>query len=372
MQPDISEIGLPIRELQTPALVVDLAVMESNMRRMAEFLAARRVQLRPHAKIHHGCAEIARKQIQTGAIGITCAKLNEAEALCAAGIRDILIANQIVGSRKIERLVKLAGQLDVKVAVDSLENAMDISRQAAVRGVQVGVLVEVNIGQNRCGVAPFQPALELAQGILPLPGLAFKGLMGYDGHCTLKVSAEERGELSRQAYRLLAGTRRLLEEQGIPVPIVSGGGTFTYRYAAEIEGITEVQAGTYLLMDSAFQEHGVNEFDRALSLLTTVTSRPAYPGAEQLAIIDCGKKSMSTALGLPRVKSPAGMNVISLSDEHGRISMQGSPSSLHLGDQLELWVADANGTINQFDRLYAARDGIVEEIWCIPQAGNHT
>jgi D-serine deaminase-like pyridoxal phosphate-dependent protein len=372
MHPDLSDIGLPVQEMDTPALVVDLGVMERNMLHMAAFLAKRRVHLRPHAKIHHATPQIARKQMAAGAIGITCAKLNEAESLCSGGIRDILIANQIVGSRKIERLVNLAAQADVKVAVDNRENAQSISALAGQRGVRVGVLVEVNIGQNRCGVAPYDPALELVDEILRLPGLKFKGLMGYDGHCTLKVSPEERGELSRAAYRLLAGTRHFLEARGIEVAIVSGGGTFTYQYAAEIEGITEVQAGTYLLMDGAFQEHGVYEFERAMSILTIVISRPAYPGAKSLAIVDCGKKSIGTSLGLPEVKSPAGLKCISLSDEHGRVSMEGSPAPIHLGDQVEFWVQDANGTINQFDRIYAVRDGMVEDIWLIPESGNHT
>ncbi len=161
--PDKPEIGLPVVELETPALIVDLRVMENNARVMAEFLSAHEVQLRPHAKIHHATPQIAWKQMQAGAIGMTCAKLTEAEALCAAGIRDILIANQIVGKRKIERLVNLAAQCDVKVAVDSLENAQTIALAASQRGVRVGVLVEVNIGHNRCGVAPFEPALELVE-----------------------------------------------------------------------------------------------------------------------------------------------------------------------------------------------------------------
>ncbi len=205
-----------------------------------------------------------------------------------------------------------------------------------------------------------------------MPGLAFKGLMGYDGHNTLKVTPEERGELSRKAYRLLADTRRFLEARGIEVEIVSGGGTFTYRYAAEIEGITEVQAGTYLLMDTAFREHGVGEFECGLTVLASVISQPAYPGAEHLAIMDTGKKSLSTALGLPEVKSPAGAKTISLSDEHGRVSFADSPLPLRPGDTVEFWVRDANATINQFDLIYAVRDGIVEDVWRIPQCGNHT
>ncbi len=372
MKSSAAYLGLPLEQIETPALIVDLPVMESNLRRMAEFLAGHPVRLRPHAKIHRATAEIARRQIQAGAVGITCAKLNEAESLCEVGIRDILIANQVVGPGKVQRLVELAAKCDLKVAVDDLNNAQAISQLASQQGVKVGVLVEVNIGHNRCGVAPLQPALELVRHILHMPGLDFKGLMGYDGHCTLKVKAEERGELSRKANRLLADSRRYIEEQGIAVPIVSAAGTFTYRYAVEIAGISEVQAGTYLLMDQTFREHGVTEFDCALSVLATVSSQPAYPGAETLAIVDLGRKSIDTAQGLPDVKRPGGCKTISLSDEHGRISFAGAEHPLKVGDLVEFQVRDANATINLFDRFYAVREGVVEDVWPIPRCGDHT
>jgi D-serine deaminase-like pyridoxal phosphate-dependent protein len=218
-------------------------------------------------------------------------------------------------------------------------------------------------------VAPFEPVADLAQFILDKPGLMFKGLMGYDGHNTLKVSGAERGGLSLKAYHLLSATRKNLEQAGIEVEIVSGGGTFTYRYAAEVAGITELQTGTYLLMDTAFQEHGVCEFERSLSVLATVISRPVYAGANGLVIVDTGRKSVSTALGLPEVKEPLGGKVISLSDEHGRVVFADPETIPRLGDKIELWVRDANGTINQFDRFHVIRDGIVEDVWSIPLLG---
>ncbi len=249
---------------------------------------------------------MARLQIEAGAIGITCAKLCEAETLAEAGIQDILIANQVVGRMKMARLASLARSSRVMVAVDSFENVDEIAGAAQAQGVHIGALIEVNIGHNRCGVAPFEPVADLARFILGKPGLEFRGLMGYDGHNTLKVSEAERPEQSLKAYRLLSDTRKYLEAAGIRVEIVSGGGTFTYQYAAGVEGITELQTGTYLLMDTAFQEHGVREFERSLSVLASVVSRPVYPGAEGLVIVDTGGKSLSTALGLPEVKDPPG------------------------------------------------------------------
>jgi D-serine deaminase-like pyridoxal phosphate-dependent protein len=258
------------------------------------------------------------------------------------------------------------------VAADSCENVETLSQAARDHNVTFGVLVEVNIGHNRCGVAPFEPTLALVNLIMAQPGLKFMGLMGYDGHCTLKVTESERPALSHQAYTLLASARQYVEDAGIGVEIVSGGGTFTYRYAAEVPGITEIRAGTYLLMDTAFRDHGVGEFDCALSVLTTVISRPGYPGAHALAIVDAGRKSISPLLGTPEVKSPRRATVRSLSDEHSRVILEDETQALGVGDKIELWVRDANGTINQFDRFYAIRDQVVEAVWQIPLCGRST
>jgi D-serine deaminase-like pyridoxal phosphate-dependent protein len=380
MSSDDSQIGIHKHEIDTPALLLDLPAMERNLQRMAEFTTAKQVNLRPHAKLYKATPALAQRQLAAGAIGLTCAKLGEAEVLAAAGVNDILIANQIVGPRKLERLMKLAKTCDhevgakrhLKVAVDSHENVTALAQAAQDSGVTIGILVEVNIGHNRCGVAPFAPTLALVQYIMTQPGLQFRGLLGYDGHCTLKVSEAERPTLSHQANTLLAQVRRYVEAAGIAVEIVSGSGTFTYRYAAEIEGVTEIQAGSYLLMDTAFRDHGVREFECTLSVLATITSRPTYPGAEGLAIIDAGRKAISPQLGLPEVKTPASAKVRSLSDEHGRILLEGEAAALGVGDPIELWVRDANGTINQFDRFYAMRNEIVEAIWPIPLCGRST
>jgi len=372
MNPSSPEVGRQKYDLDTPALLLDIRTMEQNLHRMADFLEARHVNLRPHVKIYKATPQFALMQLKAGAIGLTCAKLSEAEVLAEAGIPDILIANQIVGPQKIERLVSLARKCNIKVAVDSRQNVEALSQAAYSYGVTVGILVEINIGHNRCGVAPFRPALELVEFILARPGLKFMGLMGYDGHCTMKVTEEERPGLSYQANKLLADNRKFIEKVGIPVEIVSGSGTFTYRFASEIEGITEIQAGTYLLMDTAFRDHGVREFDCTLSVLATVTSRPSYPGANGLVIIDAGRKSISTALGVPEVKQPQCARVISLSDEHGRITLEDQAEALQIGDKIELWVRDANGTINQFDRFYVIRDNMVEAVWKIPLCGRNT
>ncbi len=366
------EIGLPKNEIDTPALIIDLDIMECNLEKMATYFSNVEARLRPHVKLHKATPVLAHKQLKAGAIGLTCAKLAEAEMLAASGIKDILIANQIVGARKIRRLVNLATYADMMVAVDSYENVAELSHAAHAKGVQLRVLVEVNIGHNRCGVAPFGPALELSRAVCDAPGLKYMGLMAYDGHCAIRIDPAEREARSIEANTLLVETRRYIEQAGLPVEIVSASGTFTYRYATALPGITEIQAGTYLLMDTTFKEKGVSDFDCALTVLGTITSRPSWPGAEDLAIMDVGRKSMETAWGLPEVKAPAGATVTSLSQEHGRVRLGDSIRDLKPGDMIELWVRDANNTINLFDKFYAVRDNIVEAVWDIPGRGAST
>jgi D-serine deaminase-like pyridoxal phosphate-dependent protein len=366
------EIGLHKSELDTPALLVDLDALERNIQRMAAFCQEYGVSLRPHAKIHKATPILAWKQLRAGAVGITVSKLAEAEVLASGGIRDLLIANQVVGARKIRRLVNLAAYTDVIVAVDSIDNVQEISRAAQDKGTIVGVLVEVNIGNDRCGVEPTL-ALEMVQSILALPSIRFRGLMGYDGHLAFFEDLQERDKRSQAAYRLLVQTRDRLWQAGIPVEIVSGGGTGTFRSAAETRGLTELQIGTYLFNDTTYRDAGLREFDCALTVLGTVISRPRRAGAEDVAILDVGRKAMSTTHGLPEMKTPAG-NIFSMPQEHSRLKLSGPEDAarLKVGDQVELWVKDANGTINYFDQMYAMRGDRVEAVWNLGGRGKVT
>ena len=366
------EIGLAKHELDTPALLVDLDVMERNLNRMAAYFRTVEANLRPHVKLHKATPILAHRQLEAGGVGVTCAKLAEAEVLAASGIKDILIANQIVGARKIRRLVNLAKYSDVMVAVDNPQNVAELSEAALANGVRIRVLVEVNIGQNRCGVAPLEPALALSKAVHEARGLSYKGLMGYDGHCTFRVEESEREACSRKALALLAQTREFIEAAGLQIEIVSAGGTFTYQFAAQTKGVTEVQAVTYLLMDTAFREKGVRDFDCALTVLATVISRPSWAEKNDLAIIDLCRKGMDAFLGLPEIKEPQGATVFSLMQEHGRVRLEGSARDLRVGDTIELWVRNANDTINLYDKFYALRAGIVEAVWEIPARGKGT
>jgi D-serine deaminase-like pyridoxal phosphate-dependent protein len=365
------EVGLHKSELDTPALLLDLPAVERNIRKMADFAKNNGISLRPHSKIYKGTPIFAWMQLQAGAIGISVSKLSEAEVLACGGIRDILIANQVVGELKIRRLVNLAAYTHIIVAVDSFENVMEISRAACAKGVEVGVVVEVNIGNDRCGVEPFEPSLKIARSIKAAPGLKFKGLMGYDGHLVFLKDHVERDRRSQQAYRLLVDVREYIEKAGIPVEIVSGGGSCTCKSAARIKGVTELQVGTYIFNDTTYRDNGLEEFECALTILATIVSRPDRAGAEDLAILDVGRKGFDLTYGFPEVKYPAG-KIFSMPQEHARLRFEGDTERLKVGEKVELWVGDANGTFNLYDKVYALRNDRVEAVWDLTARGRGT
>lgn len=357
-------VGQSKLAVDTPALLIDLPAMERNIARMAAFFADKRAKLRPHAKTHK-CPIIAHKQLEAGnAVGITCAKLGEAEALVEGGIRDILIANQIVGPQKIARLVGLAHHADLMVAVDDLANVAELSAAASVARVQLGVLVEVNLGMNRCGVEPGEPALALARKVAEARGLRFMGLQGYEGHLVFTPNPDERRERTLAAMKCLVDTRREIEAAGLEVRIVSGGGTGTYNVTGSFPGVDEVQAGSYVFMDTKYRSVGL-DFELALTVLTTVISRPT----PQVAITDAGLKVITNDFVMPEVKGIAGATVAKLSEEHGKVEFSSPNADIKIGSKLEFVVSHGCTTINLHDRYYALRDGRIEAVWMIAARG---
>ncbi len=365
------EVGLPVSALDTPALLLDISAVERNIQKMAGFCHRASIHLRPHAKIYKATPLFAWMQLRAGAIGLTVSKLAEAEVLAAGGIQDILIANQVVGQRKVQRLAGLAAYTRMIVAVDSVENAQELSKAAQNRGVEIGILVEVNIGNDRCGVEPFEATRRLAECIQTLPGLKFRGLMGYDGHLAFCEDLQQRDQLSRAAYKTLVDTRDYVQQAGIPVEIVSGGGSGTYRSASAVSGLTELQAGTYIFSDTTYRDNGLEEFECALTILSTVISRPQRTGAEDLAILDVGRKEIALTYGFPEMKSPEG-TIFSMPQEHSRLKLADPNKPLRVGDTVEIWVRDANCTFNLFDKVYAIRNGVVEAAVDIPGRGKAT
>ena len=366
------EVGLHKNDIDTPALLVDLEIMERNLHKMADYFKGISTKIRPHMKVHKATPVLAHMQLEAGgAVGVTCAKLAEAEVMAASGIRDILVANQVVGARKINRLVSVATYSDVMVAVDDEENVRQLSEAAQAKGTTIRVLVEVNIGNNRCGLEPGEPVLRLARTVDDAPGLDFTGLMGYDGHCSFAVEPADRPACSRKANEQLVQARTYLEDAGLEIQIVSGGGTHTYDTVASFPEITEVQVGTYLLMDTAFHESGV-DFEPSLSILSSVISRPSWPRCGDLGHYRCRKKRDGHLLGLPEVKRPSGAELFSVPQEHGRLELEGEALELQPADNVELHVRDANGTVNLYDKFYAMRGEFVEAVWEISRQGKGT
>jgi D-serine deaminase-like pyridoxal phosphate-dependent protein len=349
-------------QLLTPCLCLDAEQLENNISRMSAFLAGGLVRLRPHSKTHK-CPTIAWLQLRAGAIGITCAKLSEAEVMAQAGIRDILIANQVVDHEKITRLVHLAANSEVMVALETLENARDLAQAARVAGTRLRVLIEVEVGMGRCGTEPGMPTLVLAREILKLSDLRFEGIMGYEGHAVMIPDPAHRAETARAAMAHMVGTRDLLVSQGIEVKIVSGGGTGTYDTTGAFPGLTEIQAGSYATMDSKYRSVGV-QFAHALSVVARVI---ALRGTE-VAIIDAGLKTMTSEFGMPDVLQPQGWVLDRLAEEHGFLRhLQGTP--LAVGDMVELIPSHGCTTINLHDQYVVTRNGIVDAIWPIAARG---
>ena len=356
-------IGMPRDEIDTPILVVDLDALEFNIAKLANHFRQVGKNLRPHTKSHKTPA-IAQLQLDAGAQGITCAKVGEAEAMAAAGIEDILIANEVIGRRKIERLMELAARCDIMVAVDDPRNLADLDAAAAVHKVRPRVLVEVNIGHNRCGVSP-ATAVDLARAATEAEHLRFRGLMGYEGHVIDLEDREERENGAHECIQRLVDARNDLESTGLDCEICSASGTGDYYISTRFDGITEVQAGSYALMDSAYGKLGLG-FKNALRVLTTVTSRPS---PEQV-ITDAGLKSLTPEHGFPSVVDRPDLECHALSEEHGRLkTVAGACTDLEPGNLLEFIPGHGCTTVNLHDHLYALRNGQLESIWEIAGRG---
>ncbi len=363
-------IGIHKTELDTPALLIDLDKMEANIQTMADYFSTVDTMLRPHMKTHK-TPIIAHKQIAAGAIGVTCAKLGEAEAVIHAGVRDVLIANQIVGSHKIARLINLAKHSEIMVAVDNPQNVQAISEAATAKAVTIRMLVEVNVGMNRCGVESGKPALELANQIRQSPNLKFEGLMGYEGHTVAKPDLKERKASVQEAMQRLIDAKQYVEKHGVEVSIMSGGGTGTFNITGGIPEMTEIQAGSYIFMDSTYRNvEGIgDQFDCSLSVLATVVSRPD----PNRIIVDTGLKMLAKEFGIPQPIGITGVEMTGLSEEHGTLKTVGQVSdtnvSLTPGDKLEILPSHCCTTVNLHDRYYGIRNGIVESVWDIAARG---
>ena len=356
-------IGIHKSEIDTPALIIDLEAMESNIKLMADYFVGRPATLRPHFKTHK-CPIIAHKQIEAGASGITCAKLGEAEVLVESGIRNILIANQIIGKEKITKLAALARHADMIVAADAASNLRDLSDAAQVFGSEIGVVIEVDVGMGRCGTRSVDETVALARLALSLKNIRFRGVMGYEGHCVFIQDKQERTEKCHYANATLVKAADAIRHAGIKVEIVSGGGTGTYDITGEYPGITEIEAGSYVFSDARYSGV-IPQFKTALSILTTVVSRPE----KDIVITDAGLKTMTSEFGMPVLKSIQGAELIKLSEEHGKIHLDRDIPGLKTGDKIEIIPSHGCTTINLHDFYFGVRGDRLETVWKIAARG---
>jgi D-serine deaminase-like pyridoxal phosphate-dependent protein len=349
--------GTKVGNLRTPALLVNLDSLESNLTRMASFFRDRPAKLRPHFKAHQ-VLELACRQIQAGAAGLTCARLCQAEALADHGVRDVLIANEIAGRDMIEHFGDLSRRTPVIVAVDNASVVSDMAKMAGGHVHELNVVVDLDVRLGRCGVLPGEAALSLTKLVLS-KGLRFRGLMGYEGHIPLPPGPEKQ-RVVHDALRRLTDTKTLIEREGIPVEVVSCGGTSDFSIAATFPAITEVQAGSYLLMDTWYEPFAP-EFTPTLTVLATVISKT--PGERVVA--DAGTKAMNTGNGPPQIKGIPGLRTTALHVEHALLEIEDASVSVEVGDRIEFWVNCLEPTLSLHSCIYGIRNSEVEEVFQI-------
>lgn len=348
--------------IPSPALVLDLEVLDANIRALQEFLAGAATALRPHSKTHK-TPRIALRQIEAGAAGICCAKLGEAEVMVESGLDDILIANQVVGEDRARRLARLEARARVAVAVDSVENARELSRAAGAEGVEVPFLVEADIGMGRCGCEVGAELVRVAKEAAGMPGLAMRGLMGYEGHCMLVEDAGEREKRTREALGLLDRARRMLFDAGLSVDVVSAGGTGTYAVTGRADSVTELQAGSYATMDARYAAI-VPEFKPAVAVEATVISVRADG-----FICDAGRKAMTAEFGLPVVLGVEGARTVRLSEEHAKVALSTARATVKVGMRVRFLPTHGCTTFNLHDRVFVEQGGEVVGEWEVSARG---
>jgi D-serine deaminase-like pyridoxal phosphate-dependent protein len=351
-------------DVDTPALLVDLDALEANIARISAACRRSGINWRPHTK-GIKVPQIARKLIDAGAIGITCAKLGEAEVMAARGFSDILIANQIVGPQKIARLVALRPKSDVMIAVDCRENVAAIADAARAAGVTIRVVIEVNMGMNRAGVEPGAGCLALARFIATQKGVRFAGLMGWEGQTAGIPDQKTKEAAVRAAVSAIVQTAEMCREAGLPVDIVSCGGTGTYWISAAQPGITEIQAGGGVFCDVHYAKDFGVAHPYALTIMTTVTSRPT----PNRIVCDAGKKTMSSDAAVPEPLGLGTLRSVRLSAEHGAVELETPSETPRVGDRLEWVVGYSDTTVHLHDDIYATRRGRIEAVWPIVGRG---
>ena len=367
--------GMALADVDTPALLIDLDAFERNLRRMAEAAKKAGVRLRAHAKTHKSPV-IGLRQMAHGAIGVCCQKVSEAEVMVRGGVHDVLVSNQVVGARKLERLALLAREAKIGICADNAENVAQIAAAAAKYGVRLDVLVEIDVGASRCGVAPGAPAVALAQEIARRPSLRFAGLQAYQGSAQHVRAWSERKARIDAAIAMTRETVELLAKAGLTCETVGGAGTGTFEMEAASGVYNELQAGSYIFLDADYARNlkadgtRFDTFEHALFVYATVMSTPQ----DGRAVVDCGHKAASVDSGMPEPFGLGGVSYSRPSDEHGVLATHGANKPLKLGDKIRLVPGHCDPTVNLHDWYVCIRgmggdNPHVEALWPVAARG---
>ena len=363
--------GTPKGDIETPSLLVDLDVMEANVREYVSFAEANDVRLRSHIKTHKN-AELARRQSERGGdSGVVCQTLDEVEVMSKNGIDDVYLSYMVVDRRKLDRLVRLAEKLDgFATTVDGPGNIEPLQDVAADRNAEIDVILEIDVGLHRTGVPPGEPALEVARFVREQPNLRFRGLLAYEAH--VKSEAETRAEYERYCTEAMDRTQAtvdLLEDEGIPVAEVKVGGTATSKYSGRHPVVTEINPGMYPFMDVGELENRPFDVDRAdcaATVVSTVISKPT----EDRAVVDAGSKTLSMDKPqLPVPKNRDDVAYVNASEEHGWLDTTDSDDSIAVGDRLEFIVPHVCTTVNLHDTMVGIRGDRVEDLFDVQARG---
>jgi 3-hydroxy-D-aspartate aldolase len=359
-------IGTPVKDLETPCLIVDMDELDHNMSVISEYYSDRETKLRGHSK-NHKTPAIAMRQIKAGGTvgGVCAAKVSEAEVMVHSGILNVMVTSEIIGPAKIDRLCNIADQSEIIVACETEDNARELSAAASSRGIILGVVIELETGLERCGVQTTESGVRLAEIVNALPGLSFRGLMSHQMMSEVSSNKEDRILEGKLLIQPVIELKHAIESIGIKVDIVSTGETWSYDVAGDIDGVTEVQGGTYLFMETAYSY--MNDFNFAGRVLATIISVPK-PG---VAIGDAGVRSIGSIKGMPLVYDRPNTEVINMDIDHCVIqSDENEP--LRIGDQLILIPGQQDAMVSRWDQIIGIRNTIVEVVWDVLARGAHS
>ena len=365
------ERPIPVEDVPTPALLVDVATMDLNLAKMAAHAEEKGISLRPHTKTHK-CPLLAKRQMEMGAVGVCCAKVSEAEVMVEAGIGEVLITSPVVTDDKIGRVAALSKQsAEVALVVDNRPAAERLQEAAAAAGVVQRVLIDLDVGTRRTGIAVGEPALELARAIDGLPNLNLQGLQAYAGHLMHVHGHAERQTRSLAALETAVETKRLIEADGIELSVLTGGGTGTWDIDSAVNGMTDLQVGSYLFMDDQYRQIGsrnsevFDDFETSLFVMVTAISQPV----STMITTDGGYKAFASDADRPLLADVGGVVYGWGGDEHGMLRIADAARPPQLGDRLRCITPHCDPTVNLYDVYYPVRDGRVEELWPISARG---